>query len=76
VRGTNKTVNHLDFFLIFIDAQIPGGHVARVSDQFGYGSKSYSISNKDFAGLFIRTLFNVAIHHHAASKLESCLLFF
>jgi hypothetical protein len=46
--------------------------VAPVIDQFGYGSNSYSVSNKDFAGLFIRIFFKVAIHHKAGRKLEGC----
>ena len=53
-----KTENRLNFFLIFIDAQISSCHSVLVIDQFSYGLQDYSIANKDFTGLsFIRRFF-------------------
>ena len=49
-RDTDKTANYLNFFLIFIDAQIFNDPLSLVIVQFGYASKEYSIANKGFAG--------------------------
>jgi len=74
----DKTENHLNFFLIFIDAQIFSCHSAPVIDQFSSISKGHSIANKDFVSLsFFQRSFSAANHQKIGRKLsESCHLFF